>query len=279
MIDPSGRLPSRREALAAGMAIAGSLSLGRWAHAADTPENTPYGPFRVGLQSYSLRHFKLDEALSKTRELGLHFWESYPAHIPPEVSTAKEFAAKAESAGVKVSGFGVVRFTKDTDSNRKLFEFGNAMGLGYISADPDLDSFDSLDKLVEEYQLPVGIHNHGPGHKYAEIEVIAKLIKDHNPMIGCCVDTGHFLRSKEDPVRAVEVFDKRIYGVHLKDVKKAETFTILGEGDLRLKDLLKALASRKYSYNLAIEYEENEAAPMDDIRACLVSLKKAAASL
>ena len=88
--------------------------------------------------------------------------------------------------------------------------------------------------------MAIGIHNHGPGHKWAKIDTIAAAIKDHHPKIGCCVDTGHFLRSREDPVRAVEVFGKRIYGVHLKDVKDATTFTILGEGDLRTADLLKA---------------------------------------
>ena len=104
---------------------------------------------------------------------------------------------------------------------------------------PSADSFDILDKLVEEYGIAIGIHNHGPGHQYALIDNIAKAIKDHSPKIGCCVDTGHFLRSKEDPVRAVEVFGSRVYGVHLKDVKNAETFTILGQGDLRTIDLLR----------------------------------------
>jgi inosose dehydratase len=94
-------------------------------------------------------------------------------------------------------------------------------------------------------------------------------------LIGCCVDTGHFLRSKEDPVRAVEVFDKRVYGVHLKDVKDTNTFTILGKGDLRLADLLKALAKRKYSYCLALEYEENETNPIADIKACIEAAKVA----
>ena len=270
------RFPNRREALAAGLAAAGALAFGRPGFAADTPDPSPYGPFRMGLQSYSLRHFKLDEALAKTKELGLHYWESYPAHIPPDAQTAKEFAKKAAESDVKVAGFGVVHFTKDLDAGRAMFEFGKAMGIAYFSADPDLDSFDTLDKLVEEYDIPVGIHNHGPGHKYAEIDVIAKAIKDHSPKIGCCIDTGHFLRSREDPVRAVEVFDDRIYGVHLKDVKDANTFTILGEGDLRTTALLKELARRKYNYALALEYEESEAAPMADIRACLLAEQKAA---
>ncbi|MDB5349523.1 MAG: sugar phosphate isomerase/epimerase [Planctomycetota bacterium] len=275
----SPRLLTRRDALAAGLAAAGALTLGRFAGAADTPADSPYGPFRMGLQSYSLRHFKLDDALAKTKELGLHYWESFPAHIPADVSKADAMRKKAESYDVKVTGFGVVGFGKDMDANRKLFEFGKAIGLSYISCDPSPDSFDNLDKLTEEYGIPVGIHNHGPGHKWAKIDDIMAAIKDHSPKIGCCIDTGHFLRSKEDPVRAVEVFDKRIYGVHLKDVKNATEFKILGEGDLRLTELLKQLAKRKYNYNLALEYEESEAMPMDDIRACLKAEKKAAEGL
>lgn len=271
--------PTRREVLAAGLAAAGTMALGPLARGADSPGAGPYGPFKMGIQSYSLRNFPLDDALAKTKELGLGYWESYVAHIPPKVDGLAAYKDKLARAGVQVIGYGVMKFTKDHDANRKLFEFGRALGLGYFSADPDPDSFDSLDKLVEEYGVAIGIHNHGPGHRYGKIETIAKAIEDHHEKIGCCIDTGHFLRSREDPVRAVEVFGKRIYGVHLKDVKGAEEFTILGRGDLRTADLLKALAGLGYQYGLALEYEENPKAPMDDIRACLAEVRKAIASL
>ncbi len=126
---------------------------------------------------------------------------------------------------------------------------------------------------------PIGIHNHGPGHRYAKIETIAKAIKDHHPKIGCCIDTGHFLRSKKTRCDAVEAFGKRVYGVHLKDVKDAKTFTVLGKGDLRTVDLLKALARNKYNYCLAIEYEENPESPLDDIKACLAEAARAIAEV
>ncbi len=271
---PSDGNPSRRDFLAAGLISAGALALGRTARA-DSPESGPYGPFKMGLQSYSLRNYKLDEALQKTNDLGLKYWESYPAHVPADASKAAEFKQKAADKGIQVIGFGVVHFGNDHDANRKLFEFGKAIGLGYFSCDPDPNAFDGLDKLVEEFGIPIGIHNHGPGHRYGTIASIRDAIKDHHEKIGCCIDTGHFLRSREDPVEAVEVFDRRIYGVHLKDVDDATRFTILGEGDLRLADILKALAKRNYSYCLALEYEENPQNPIEDIRACLASVRKA----
>ncbi|HEU5118278.1 MAG TPA: sugar phosphate isomerase/epimerase, partial [Isosphaeraceae bacterium] len=137
--------PSRRDFLAAGLISAGALALGRSSRA-DIPESGLYGPFKMGLQSYSLRNYKLDEALQKTNDLGLKYWESYPAHVPPDTAKATEFKQKAAEKGVQVIGFGVVRFGNDQDANRKLFEFGKAIGLGYFSCDPDPNSFDGLDK-------------------------------------------------------------------------------------------------------------------------------------
>ena len=214
------------------------------------PRVRAYAPFRMGLQSYSLRGYRsggrpdVDKALAVTKELGIHNWEAYPEHIPMTADPQQiaEWKHRLESDGVTLMGYGVVHLGKDEAADRRSFEFARAMGLKYLSASPDPGSFDLLDKLVAEYGVAVGIHNHGPGDHFAKIETIEKAIKDHHHLIGCCVDTGHFLRSREDPVRAVEVFGKRVYGVHLKDVKDARTFTILGQGDLRTVDLLKALA-------------------------------------
>jgi sugar phosphate isomerase/epimerase len=283
---------TRRDLLAAGMAAAGAQAVSRAAKAglpatAHSLAEGDFGPFKMGLQSYSLRGYTtggradLKKALAATRELGLHYWESYTAHIPltADRQTIRAIKEEIESQGVHASGYGVVHLGKDEAANRKIFDFAKTLGVSYLSIDPDPASFDLLDRLVDEYDIPLGIHNHGPGHKFALIDTIAKAINDHSPKIGCCIDTGHFLRSKEDPVRAAEVFGTRVYGVHLKDVKNSETFTILGQGDLRTVELLRVLASNKYGHCLAIEYEEKPDDPLEDIKACLAAAKKAIAAL
>jgi inosose dehydratase len=285
----SERSWSRRSVLQFGGALVGSLGLGNAAlgGVAGLSDEGTYSPFKMGLQSYSLRGLArsgrpdLRLALDATKELGLHYWESYTAHVPMKSDAESVGAVKQvlADAGVSVIGYGVVRLTKDEAANRQIFEFAKAMGLAYVSADPDPDAFDILDKLVAEFDVPVGIHNHGPGHRYAKIDTIAKAIEGHHAKIGCCIDTGHFLRSKEDPVQAVEAFGKRVYGVHLKDVKDAKTFTVLGQGDLRTVELLKSLARNQYSYCLAIEYEEKPENPLDDIKACLAVAAKAIAEV
>jgi inosose dehydratase len=276
MVPDAPRTPSRRDFLASSLVAAGALALGGRPALARVGE---YGPFKMGLQSYSLRHYKTEEALAKTKELGVHYWESFSAHTNPNPAKAAEYKSLAAASGVEVIGFGVSGFSKDHEANRKYFEFGKAIGLGYLSADPTADAFDSLDKLTEEYGIAIGIHPHGPGSRWDKIDKIAAAIKPHSDKIGICLDTGHLLRSKEDPVRAVEVFGKRIYGVHLKDVKDAKTFTILGEGDLKLETLLQKLAQINYSYCLALEYEENEKNPIADIKKCLDATKAAVAKI
>jgi inosose dehydratase len=271
--------PSRRDFLASGLAVAGALALGGRSALAGVTAAGPYGPFKMGLQSYSLRHYKTEEALAKTKELGVHYWESFSAHTTPDPSKAAESRSLAAASGVEIIGFGVSGFSKDHDKNRRYFEYGKALGVGYLSADPTPDAFDSLDKLVEEYGIAIGIHPHGPGSRWEKIDQIHSAIKNHSEKIGICLDTGHLLRSHQDPVRAVEVFGKRIYGVHLKDVKDAKTFTILGEGDLKLTTLLQKLAQLNYSYCLALEYEENEKDPIADIRKCLDATRDAVAKI
>jgi sugar phosphate isomerase/epimerase len=285
----SGGAATRRAVLAAGVSAAGAVVLGRAGAVARgaTPAGGPYSPFKMGLQSYSLRGIgpggkpDLDAALAATRELGLHYWEAYPAHIPMTTDPAAIAAVKKklDDSGVIVLGYGVVPFRNDRDAARKVLDFARQMGFEYVSADPDPASFDMLDKLVEEYGINLGIHNHGPKSRWEKIDAIAAAIKDHSPRIGCCVDTGHFLRSREDPVRAVEVFGRRVYGVHLKDVKDATRFTIMGAGDLRTTDLLRTLARLNYRSGLNLEYEESPKAPTDDIRACLKVTRDAIASL
>ena len=166
--------------------------LTRFAGASEDP--SPYVPFKMGIQSYSLRHYDFDEALKKSRELGLKYWESFSKHIPITDAPAALTDAKKKLAdsGITLLAYGVQRFTKSTDENRKQFEFARTMGINSISADPDPDSFDSLDKLVDEYKINIAIHNHGPGDKkYGKIAQVAAAIRNHHERIGACVDTGH----------------------------------------------------------------------------------------
>ena len=274
-----GSAMTRRELI--GGAAAGAAWLGLSATGARAADKSLYGGFKMGIQSYSLRGYKLDEALHHSHELGLRYWESYVAHVP--LTTNKDEAAgflgKLKAADVKMLAHGVHAFTKDAAANRKIFEGARTLGIETLSADPTPDSFDNLDVLVEEFKINVAIHNHGPGSRYDSIASVVNAVKGRHKRIGACVDTGHFLRSKESPVAAVEQLGERVFGCHLKDVKDATVMTIVGKGDLDTLGVLKALKKLKYRHVLALEYEENPQDPIADLRECLKTVREAAQKL
>ena len=230
----------------------------------------------MGIQTYSLRGFPVDQALEQARELGVTTLEFFPGHLSPKASAAEIEAVqkKVQALGLKTLSHGVNAFTADHQANRAIFEFAKRAGIRNLSADPHEDAFDSLDRLVAEYDIRIAIHNHGPDARYDKVADVLGAIKGHHPSIGACADLGHYIRSGEDPVRAINLLAGRLYGVHLKDFsepKKDAKGVVLGRGQLDLAATFRVLAKANLPDDacLALEYEEHPENPIDDIRACL----------
>lgn len=241
------------------------------------------GGFLLGMQSYSLRSFPVDKALEQMQQLGAQSVEFFGGHFPLN-STPEQIAEmkkKTAAAGVKILGHGVNPFTKDHEANRRIFEFAKKAGIPNISADPTEDAFDSLDKLVAEYDIRIAIHNHGPGARYDKIDDVLLAIKGHDERIGACADLGHYIRSAEDPVKAIHLFKGRLFGVHLKDFaepRRDAPGTILGKGQLDVEGVFKALKRVEFPADaaLSIEYEEHPDNPLDDLKECMAIAAEAA---
>ncbi|OWK47256.1 sugar phosphate isomerase/epimerase family protein [Fimbriiglobus ruber] len=276
----------RREFLRASALTAGAALFAGRSHAAAADES--FGGFTVGIQSYTFRKFTLEQALKKTQEAGLPFAEFYNGHIPVNSSPEKIAGIKklCTEYGITPIAFGVEHFSKKHDDNKKKFEFGALLGIKYLSADPDPDSFDSLDKLVDEYKIAIAIHPHGPVgggkmHRWSSAEFIMKALKDHSPLIGTCLDTGHLIRSAQigvnlDPVQQIKVMGARNFGLHLKDHdNKRKTDVPYGDptGVLDVAGVLKALKEVKFGGYISIEYEANESNPSDDVKKCVAYFK------
>lgn len=273
--------------LAAGLAGAGE-------GAAKDKERDPFGGFRVGVQSYTFRNFNLEQALARTQKLGLRSIEFCNLHVNPR-STEKQIRAVknlCREHRITPIAFGVERFTKDNAANRRLFDFARNLGVRYLSADPDPDSFDSLDRLVDEFKIGIAIHPHGPTgpktlHRWYSAEVIMKAVQKHHRLIGTCLDTGHLIRSaqppfnrKLDPAAQVRVMGARNFGLHLKDHdNKKRTDVIYGRGSLDVLSVLRALREVKFAGYISIEYEANADNPSPDVAACIKVLQNAVRKL
>ena len=281
----------RRSFLLGSAAAVGTAALGFHSRA---EEKDPFGGFTVGIQSYTFRKFNLERALKATQELGLQYAEFYRGHIPTDSKpeAIKGYLKMCGEYGVKPVAFGVENFSKDADKNKKLFDFAVALGVRFLSADPDPDSFDSLDKLVEDYKIGIAIHPHGPigggkMHRWRDAEQIMKTLKNHHELIGTCLDTGHLIRASQleiklDPVEQIKIMGARNFGLHLKDHdNKRKTDVPYGDkaGVLDVPGVLKALKEVKFKGMIAIEYEHNPSDPSADVKACVEYLRAAGKNL
>ena len=277
MNHPKSDLNSRRSFLRLGAATAAAVSfVGPLAALAADDAATDYGGLPMGIQTYTLRSLSFEKALETcSKVLGIKEVEIFPGHHPG--MNPKQVREKVESYGLKVAAYGVVPFGRNIDANRKFFEVGKTLGLRSISCDPDKNAFDNLDKLVEEYQIAAAIHPHGPGAKWVTIEQIWGAVKDHHKLIGLCNDTGHLIRAQQDPIEACRVFKDRMYGVHFKDFKKTGNGKyedcVLGEGELKVDDLVKTLLDAKFRGALSLEYEGGQ--PVEASKKCFDRIRQA----
>jgi inosose dehydratase len=111
--------------------------------------------------------------------------------------------------------------------------------------------------------------------------VILAAVKDHDPMIGSCLDTGHLIRAAQlgknlDPAEQIRIMGARNIAIHLKDHdNKNHTDVIYGKGVLDVPGVLRALKDVKFKGHISIEYEAHPENPSPDMRACLEVLRSA----
>jgi len=211
----------------------------------------------VGAQSYSFRNFDTAGALEQLAKLGLNTIEFCGVHFPPdpENPALADIIDMIQAQQVSVPCYGVEGFGIDAVSNRRKFDLAQKLGAQYLSADPAPESFANLEKLVEEYNIKIAIHNHGPGARYDKASDTLNAVSALHPYIGACVDTGHVLRSGEVPHEVIEQLGERVHCLHLKDWKIGGDEAVIGEGDLDLIKTVAALRAINFDGFICMEFE------------------------
>ncbi len=258
--------------------------------ASDTQEN-----WKLGMQAYSFKEFTFYEAVDKTRALGMHYIEAYPGQRlskeKPDVKTNHDMSSqdkklmlqKLREAGVKVTNYGVVPLPNNEVECRKVFNFAREMGIEVIVSEPPEDAFDIIEKLCEEYEINVAIHNHPKPSRYWDPDTVLKVCRGRSERIGACADTGHWMRSGINPVEAIKKLRGRIISLHFKDlnefgVRKAHD-VIWGTGKGNAKAILTELGRQDFKGVFSIEYEHNWLNSMPEIAGCVSYFERTAAEL
>jgi sugar phosphate isomerase/epimerase len=255
--------------------IAAALSLaGLTVAAAPIPKNCLTGGIALGCQAWTFREFTVMEAIQKTAEAGGKVIEFYPDQkFSPEQPGLKfdhnatdemVSAVKAQLGkyGIRAVNYGVVNIPNDEAGARKIFEFAKKFELYGITTE-SVEALDTIEKLVKEYDIRVGFHNHprqpdNPGYKMWDPHYVLSVVKDRDPRIGSTADVGHWVRSGLDPVACLKILRGRIISTHLKDLneKSPNAHDVpFGTGVSNIPAILGELKRQHFNGNASIEYE------------------------
>jgi sugar phosphate isomerase/epimerase len=193
-----------------------ALAAGSAAAENEIPDEYKTGGFYIGCIAYTFDRFTLLESLEKTAEAGGKVVElcaktklskeepnvAFDYHASAE--TVQKVKDKLAQCKLKAVTYAVIPFPPNEAEARKLFEFVKMMGIRAIVTEP-AEPIDLIEKLVKEYDIMVGFHNHprqpdNPGYRMWDPNYILSVVKDRDPRMGCCADTGHWVRSNLKPV-------------------------------------------------------------------------------
>jgi sugar phosphate isomerase/epimerase len=222
---------------------------------------------RLGIASYTFRKFSLEDTLKMTNQLAIDRIALKSFHLPLD-STAdqiKKATEKVKSAGITLYGAGVI-YMKDKEQVDQAFAYAKTAGIEIIIGVPDHRLLPLVEAKVQETDIMVAIHNHGPGDQlYPSPESIFEKIELLDKRLGLCIDVGHVQRFGLDPVEEIKKYGSRLLDIHMKDVngsdKEGQTVEI-GRGIIDIPGILTTLDKMKYSGTISFEYEKDEENPL-----------------
>ncbi len=243
--------------------------------------------FTVGVQAYSFNRFTSFQAIEKTAQAGATTIELYPGQkLSPEmpVGVGPDMGADAEAAlktqlekyGVDVRAFGVTGISGKEEDARKLFTWAKRMGIEILNTE-SADAIDTIEKMVKEFDISVGFHNHpkqpnNTNYKVWDPAYIYSLVKDRDVRIGSCADTGHWVRSGIKPLDALKTLKGRVVSSHLKDLhefSRGGHDVPWGQGVSDIPGILAAYKKMGFKGHASVEYEYNWDNSLPDIAQCI----------
>ena len=235
-------------------------------------------PYKLGIAGFTFSKQNLDKALSTMKKIDCHYLcikNRHCDYMKGAEAPIDAFKAQCAASGVTCLAAGPLYFDNEKDA-RKFFEFARAYGIKTVSVVPytnkkvggktkkceSEESLDILEKLVKEFDIKAGIHNHGPDmpELYPTAEAVWARIKNRDSRIGFCLDVGHQRRAGNDPAAAIKKYASRIYDIHLKNIKidAKRNLAMPGpRGELDIPAILQTLADVGYTGVCHIEYERD----------------------
>jgi sugar phosphate isomerase/epimerase len=247
------------------------------------------GP-RLTISAYTFHTFTVFEAVEKTAQCGARHLETFTNQSLSPTDPTKIYAlsdAQRDLLRVHLAKHGIEIVScmgavpKDEAKARAFFDTAKKLGAKNIGTD-SVDSIDTIQKIIGDYDLTVAFHNHAgdpkkPEYRNSDPVFMRDLLTNRHPRIGVCADTGHYATSGVVPLDAIKLLAGRVLSVHLKERSAIGTRTpdqVYGTGVSRLADILAELRRQNFSGPVVIEYETNPRNNLAEVKQCMDFLKK-----
>ncbi len=192
-------------------------------------------------------------------------------HLPMDYASEAAALDAYRVARIDLHAVGTVSFATDNDEDmRAKFEYARRAAVSVIvGGDPTPQSLLRLERFVKEYDIRVGIHNHGPEDKHwpSPMDVL-KAVGSMDKRLGCCIDVGHCVRAGTDIVEAIHAAGPRLFNMHMKDLtdfSAKESQVAVGQGKMPVRKIFEALVEIGYRWFVDLEYEVQEQDPMPGV--------------
>jgi sugar phosphate isomerase/epimerase len=236
----------------------------------------------IAIQSWCYRNFKsLPEFFLQLKAAGVSATELCSVHADFRApAAAPAVIEQFNKAGVKIVAIGVEYLSGDYAADKPRFEWCKAAGVRHMSVSfpPEamFDGLKNIEKLTDEFDLQLGIHNHGGYDWLGNSTILKYIFSKTSKRIGLHIDTAWAIDAKQNPVEMVEKFADRVVGVHVKDFvysrEREPSDVIIGTGILDLPGFMKTLKQINFTGPLVIEYEGDEKNPVPALSECVKKL-------
>ena len=274
---------SRRDFVRSGAIVAAACATPRDLFAVTNapPSADEASPIRLGVASYTFRNFNRAQMIGFMKQLNVLALNAKDVkdHLPMAPQEEATALADYAAAGIKLHAAGAIYFAKDEDADiRSKFEYCKRAGIGVIVAgDPAPETLPRIEKFVNQYDIRIAIHNHGPEDKlwHSPLDIL-KAVKGMDARIGCCIDVGHTVRAGTDVVQAIREAGPRLFNVHMKDLTNSqskESQVAMGDGIVTVRKMFEALIATKYQGFVDLEYEIHPDDPMPGVVASFAYMR------
>jgi len=241
--------------------------------------------WKFGVALWTFHDVNFPTALDKVDSAGIVYIEPNTFHSAgPEFkdsmilqlspSGIEKLKALIAQKGLKIESIYIVG-DSTIGSWKKQFDIAKAFGVEYVTTEPPLNMWNSIDSLAGAYGIKVAIHEHWKGvSHYWNTDTTLMAIQGH-PNFGVCADLGHWPKSGVDPLDAIKKLSGHIIGIHLKDIAAYNDPTlkdvVVGTGVVKFPEIFAELKKQNFNGHIYIERDSIE--PGGNVASVMQELK------